>query len=100
MPLRELSAELKKKTENQLNEDPNRTPEDIKHIQDWIDKQAFLNARKDEQWILAFLRGCEFSLSMTKTRLDSYYTMKTVVPEFWQNRDPMSPEIQETLDSG
>lgn len=54
----------------------------------------------DDQWILTFLRGCKFSLERAKAKLDSYYTMRTLLPEFFTNRDPMLPEIQEILKLG
>lgn len=53
-----------------------------------------------DQWLVAFLRGCKFSLERTKQKLDMYYTMKSLVPEFLSNRDPMDPKIQEMLKLG
>lgn len=100
MTVRELSQELQEEAKKAVNEDPKRIPEDIKYIKEWIGKQPYLVARTDDQWILAFLRGCESSLNATKERFDSFYTMKSILPEYWQNRDPLSPAIQKTLESG
>lgn len=98
--IRELSPELAERAKKDLGEDPARRQDDIDHIKTWLTKQSFLNAYTDDQWILTFLRGCKFSLERTKAKLDSYYTMRTLLPEFFTNRDPMLPEIQEILKLG
>jgi len=90
----------KKKAEAELNEVPGRVEEDLKHIKEWISKQPHLKVRTDDQWLLSFLRGCKFSLERTKEKLDNFYTMKTLIPEFFSNRDPLLPEIQDILNLG
>lgn len=54
----------------------------------------------DDQWILTFLRCCKFSLQKTKEKIDAYYTIRNLMPEFFENRDPFEPEIQEYLKAG
>ena len=54
----------------------------------------------DSQFLVAFLRGCKFSLERTKAKMDMYYTLKSALPEFFTNRDPMLPEIQKILKAG
>lgn len=54
----------------------------------------------DDQFILTYLRGCKFSLEKTKEKLDMYYTMRTLLPEYFKNRDPLQPEIQKILKMG
>jgi hypothetical protein len=52
----------------------------------------------DDQRILTFLRGCKFSLEKVKRKLDMYFTMRTAVPEFFNDRDVTRPELKEILD--
>lgn len=54
----------------------------------------------DDQWLVNFLRGCKFSLERTKEKLDTHLTLRTLAPEFFRDRDPMRPEIQEILNLG
>lgn len=54
----------------------------------------------DDQFLLSFIRGCKHSMERTKEKLDTYYTMRTLLPEFFANRDPFLPELQEILKHG
>jgi len=97
MSVRKLSPELQKKAEEELNEVPGRITADLKDLKDWLKEQPHLTARTDDQFLLGFLRGCKFNLQETKDKLDQFYTVRTLAPEFFSNRDPLSPEIQEML---
>ncbi|XP_069691386.1 retinol-binding protein pinta-like [Periplaneta americana] len=100
MAVRPLSPELEEIARRELNEDPSRAEQDIKHLKDWLAKQPHISSRQDKQWLTMFLRGCKFSLERTKAKLDMYYTLKTALPEFYTRRDPMLPENQELLKLG
>ncbi|RVE51216.1 hypothetical protein evm_004181 [Chilo suppressalis] len=99
MSLRPLSPELAEKARVELNEDPKRIPDDLNHLKDWIDKQPHLNARKDDQWLLAFLRGCKFSLERSKEKLDLYYTTRRTAPDLFKIHHKDS-RFNEILDLG
>lgn len=101
MSIRPINSVLQKVAEKELNEDVRRTPSDIEAVKQWLSKQPHLSSVKpSDQWILAFLRGCKFSLERTKEKIDMYYTLRTVVPEFFSDRDPRSQTIQDILKSG
>ncbi|KAK9730723.1 CRAL/TRIO domain [Popillia japonica] len=100
MSIRPLSKELAAKAKKELGEDPKRVQDDIAYIKDWLKQQKHIKARTEEQWLLAFLRGCKFSLERTKEKLDTYYTMRSIIPEYLSNRDPFSPALQELLKLG
>lgn len=84
MKIRPICPELAEKAQLELNEDPNRIEGDIQHMKDWIAKQPHLRARTDDQWILAFLRGCKYSLERAKQKFDLYYTLRTSAPDLFQ----------------
>lgn len=68
-----------------------------------IKKQDFIRMNRcvsDSQWLITFLRGCKFSLERTKSKIEMFYTLRTALPEFYANRDPMLPEIQYILKLG
>ncbi|KAM8711088.1 hypothetical protein ACLKA7_000251 [Drosophila subpalustris] len=84
--LRPLSAELRHIAETELNEVEERIPADLQALRDWLAKQPHLRCRQDDQFLVAFLRGCKFSLEKAKSKLDHFYTIKTMMPELFANR--------------
>jgi len=48
----------------------------------------------DDQRLMTFLRGSKFSLEKCKQKLDMYFTMRAMVPEFFNNRDIRNPLLQ------
>ncbi|VVC91859.1 unnamed protein product [Leptidea sinapis] len=52
------------------------------------------------QRIVSFLRGNKYSLERTKEKIDMIYTLRTLVPELFRNRDPFDPKIQRILAKG
>ncbi|KAB0798540.1 hypothetical protein PPYR_09533 [Photinus pyralis] len=100
MNVRLLPSNLQSYAIKECKEDPSRVPEDVAHIREWLTKQPHLKTRTDDQWILRFLRGCKFSLDKTKEKLNNFYTLRSALPEFFANRDPYLPKIQQILQLG
>ncbi|XP_046386013.1 alpha-tocopherol transfer protein-like [Ischnura elegans] len=97
MTLVQPTPEMSLRIQKDLNEEPSKNEESLQHIKEWLEKQPHLPQVDDDQRLITFLRGCKFSLEKTKRKLDMYYTMRTALPEFFANRDPMRPEIQEVF---
>lgn len=53
----------------------------------------------DDQWLVAFLRGCKYSLERTKEKLDLYYSLRSTAPEMY-NVKFNSPRFNDILDTG
>jgi len=100
LKIRPLSPELLEQAKKNVNEVPERREADVQAIRDWLKKQPHIIAEPSDQLIISFLRGCKFSLERTKEKLDMYYTMKTIVPEFFKNRDLNSPVLREIMNQG
>ncbi|CAG0896259.1 unnamed protein product [Darwinula stevensoni] len=83
---------LQEKAEKELNERKETRADDIKAIRHWLEKQPHLQTvPRDDRTILMFLRGCKFSLERTKEKLDMFFSIRTLLPEFFENGDPMHP---------
>lgn len=98
--IRDLPIELANRAKEELNEVPGRIQEDLSVLREWIAKQNHLKARTDDQFLVAFLRGCKYSLERTKEKIDMYYTIRGAIPEFFSNRDPMDKVNSKVIDSG
>ncbi|XP_015592996.1 alpha-tocopherol transfer protein-like [Cephus cinctus] len=75
-----------------LEEEQKRNPElkkaDIQSLREWCQKQPHLPNITDSELAL-FLHSNYYSIESTKSTIDVYYTVRTHVPEFFSNRDPM-----------
>ncbi|KAF5287384.1 hypothetical protein FQA39_LY15922 [Lamprigera yunnana] len=97
---RKLPADLKIRAIEKSNEVPSRIKEDVEKIRQWLSKQQHLKVQIDDDRIVAFLRGCKYSLQKVKEKIDFYFTIRTLVPEFFHSRDPLAPEIQAIINAG
>ena len=72
----------------------------MRALREWIAKQPHLNARTDDQFLVTFLRGSKHSLERAKEKLDLFYTIRTSMPEIFQDYDPASPRNRELIRIG
>ncbi|XP_050444411.1 clavesin-2-like [Adelges cooleyi] len=76
---------------------------DVKFLKEWMRKQPHLpnpdddEKRIDEKRIKMFLIKCKNSLEKTKVVLDQHYTVKLLIPEYYTEWDPTSPEITQAM---
>ncbi|KAL1454127.1 hypothetical protein WDU94_010408 [Cyamophila willieti] len=91
---------LKKHIANTINETDDAKLEHGKQLlQAWIRTQDHLPQNFDTRILRGFIRGCKHNLEVAKRKLDRYFTIRTCQTEFFQDRDPHSPEIQGMLSS-
>ncbi|XP_060519006.1 retinol-binding protein pinta-like [Cylas formicarius] len=71
----------------------------LRQIRAWLEEQP-LRARVEDKYLLPFLRVSKFDQAKTKRRVTNYYTMKRDRPEWYQDRDPLIPELAELVKLG
>nr|XP_019550290.2 uncharacterized protein LOC109420412 [Aedes albopictus] len=98
--VRPLSSSLTTKARDELNEKPERINEDLNVLRQWIAKSPHLRSRIDDQFLIAFLRGCKYSLERAKEKLDMFYTVRTMSPELIRTRDPENPRTRAIIRLG
>ncbi|XP_018316533.1 alpha-tocopherol transfer protein isoform X2 [Mycetomoellerius zeteki] len=96
----ELTSDDKKYAAVHLNETDETRKNAIAEIKRWIEECDDLRVRIDDFFILRFLRVCKFNLEKTKIRMRNYYKQRFRLPEWFMNKDPFRPELQELLDLG
>lgn len=98
--IRPLNTELQLIAREELNENPDQIQENLDILKKWLEKSSHLTARADDQFLIAFLRGCKYSLERTKQKIDMYYTYRTHLTEIVGNRDPLHDKINEVMKLG
>lgn len=83
-----------------LNETEETTATKIEEMRMWILENEDLHAPVDDVSILRFLRGCKFNLERTKYKFRNFYTQRSALPDWYGNRDPFLPEMQEMFNLG
>lgn len=98
--IRPLNPELQVVAREELNEDKEKLEEALTLMRAWIEQSPHLKARTDDQFLIAFLRGCKYSLEKTKQKLDMYYTLRTHIPELMLDRDPLDQKLHAIIKLG
>jgi CRAL/TRIO domain len=98
--IRSLPIELAKVAQDEANEVPERVQDDIDKLKLWIKQTPHLKARTDNQFLIAFLRGCKYSMEKAKQKLDLFYSVRQHAPEIIRNRDPAMENLQGMIRQG
>lgn len=75
--IRELVPELAEIAHNELNEDEANRDALIMALRNWIMEQNYLQARTEDQFLVAFLRYCHWDLEDAKKRIVFFYNYKS-----------------------
>ncbi|XP_016928739.2 alpha-tocopherol transfer protein-like [Drosophila suzukii] len=84
--IRSLVPELAEVARLQLGEDPSAVATKIEALRTWINEQNYLEARTDDQFLVAFLRFCRWDVDDAKKRVLFYYTYKSKERELLKGR--------------
>lgn len=95
--VRNVTIELEKKAQKELGETPERIAGDLDALRTWLTKSPHIKARTDDQWLLAFLRGCKFSVERAKEKIDLFYSLRNAIPEIYHDRHPKLTFVQELM---
>ncbi|XP_067015217.2 alpha-tocopherol transfer protein-like [Anabrus simplex] len=88
-------TELKRVSlETELKRNPQLNRSELEHLKDWVRKQPHLPDVEDQDLVL-FLHSCYFRVEPAKNTLDTYFTVRTHVPEYFSKRDPDEPGIKQ-----
>ncbi|KAH8290205.1 hypothetical protein KR054_001072, partial [Drosophila jambulina] len=84
--IRTLAPELAEVAHTQLNEVDSQVVAKIAALRSWIKSVKYLEARTDDQFLVAFLRFCKWDVEEAKQRVLFYYTYKTKERELLKSR--------------
>ncbi|ALC47570.1 pinta, partial [Drosophila busckii] len=72
----------------------------VQELSDWLDSNPYINGCRSYANLHFFLRTCKFDVERAKRKLKTYYQMRAERIEWFDNCDPLLPEIQELLKLG
>ncbi|CAH1104013.1 unnamed protein product [Psylliodes chrysocephalus] len=72
--------------------------EDVELIQDWFKSQPHLPEIPSTNMIEFFLVNSKFSKEITKQKLDMYYTVRSIFPDFYQGLNPKTTRNKNNFD--
>jgi len=96
-----LSPEIVQIAKEELEEDDHRRAQNVQILRDWLKKQPHMKScPTDAKFLLAFLRGCKYSLEKSKKKIDLTMTLRSLLPEFFSGWNPMKADMQKALAYG
>ncbi|KAH8242879.1 hypothetical protein KR032_002749 [Drosophila birchii] len=82
------------------DDDPDKVLRQVQELSDWLLANPQVNACNSFENLHFFLRTSKYDVERTKKKLRTFYQMRAERTEWFDNRDPKLPEIQELLDLG
>ncbi|XP_053945240.1 retinol-binding protein pinta [Anastrepha ludens] len=80
--------------------EPERVHVQVQHISQWLKENPNVNANSEYENLFFFLRSCKYDIERTKKKIKNFYQMRAERVEWFANRDPFLPELQELLELG
>ncbi|RZC39383.1 hypothetical protein BDFB_014629, partial [Asbolus verrucosus] len=72
--------------------------EDVICLKQWMETQPHLPEILDEHRIRNFLTLNKCSVEKTKQKIDMYYTIRSLVPDMFENINPKLPNMEQLMD--
>ncbi|XP_014469668.1 PREDICTED: alpha-tocopherol transfer protein [Dinoponera quadriceps] len=98
--VRQLTSEEKEYAAKYLNETDEGRANAVAEIRRWLLENDNMCSRTDEFFILRFLRACKFDIEKAKAKMRNYHQQRSDLPEWFANKDPFLPELQQMFDLG
>lgn len=84
--------------DEEFKKNPELKESDLQMLREWCEKQPHLPKITDTDLIL-FIHSNYYMMEPTKANIESYFTLRTHLPEFFTNRDlTQSPELRSALE--
>jgi len=92
--------ELSVQAERELGETEKKRLGALEAVREWLGENEELTVRFDDDSVLWFLRARKFDVDKTVACMKNFVEFRSSVPEWYSDRDPLKPEIQELLSIG
>lgn len=100
MDLRPLTDELKLLAEKELNETPETLSNGLKEINEFLDAAVYIKARRDQQFLVIFLRSFKYNIEKAKAKIDAHYKSVERLPEIFKDIDTKHKKFRDIVKLG
>ncbi|GAB6021296.1 hypothetical protein CHUAL_003913 [Chamberlinius hualienensis] len=59
----------------------------LAELRTWVEREAEFYGRKDDEFLLIFIRGCKYNLEKAQKKLNKFYNNRRKIPIWWANRN-------------
>ncbi|XP_025829893.1 alpha-tocopherol transfer protein-like isoform X2 [Agrilus planipennis] len=82
-----------------MDEKPDKDQEEhhLHALREWLERQEYLPQNINDTFLKRFLNCCNNSVETAKGLIDLCFTIRSQTPEIFENRDPLSPSIQNII---
>lgn len=98
--IRAISSAMTEIARVQINEDIIQVDSHLSVIRSWLVECNLQCGPIDDQFLVAFLRGCKFSLEKAKKKIVLFYNIRSELPQVIQNRDPINADVLRVIRMG
>lgn len=98
--IREITPQLAQVALRDFQETPEKLSNSLGEIREWLKDNPHIKPRTDDQFLVTFLRGCKYDMEVVKEKLESFYTVRTQLPEFFIDRNTKDERLLELLNAG
>ncbi|XP_049547062.1 alpha-tocopherol transfer protein-like [Anopheles darlingi] len=98
--IRNISSTMAEIAKAQINEDTSQVDSHLSVIKSWLIECNLQCGPIDDQFLMAFLRGCKFSLEKVKKKIVLFYNIRSELPQIIQNRDPIDMDVLRVIRMG
>lgn len=96
-----ISESVLKVAKKELREDKATREQALDQMRDWLSKNLHVeDVRRDDSFLLRFLRNKKFSVPMAQQQLLKYLNMRKVLGHLSYNLDFLSPNVKNLIDNG
>ncbi|KAH0815866.1 hypothetical protein MTP99_017921 [Tenebrio molitor] len=90
---------VRQKTYEEFNKTQESVSEDVQIIRKWLQTQPHLPEIMNDIAISKFLLLNKFSIENTKQKIDMYYTIRSLIPDMYDQCNPKLPCMKAAIDS-
>lgn len=95
-----LDEKSKQKARDELNEDEKNRAGAVETFREWVKQQNWLKSPTDTRFLVRFLRTKKYSQLEARKAIEKYWRVRSQIPEWFKNKDPRDPLIQDVIGKG